>query len=409
MEYAVSIQIAGEDVRVGTLYANARRGCESASFRYDLAYLSNPAAFALSPDMPLMDGVLHAHGEGMFRVFEDCMPDRWGRNLMLRAERRRAREEGRAARTMLEHHYLAGVSDVARQGALRIWVDGSPVAEPWAGVPREVSIPDLLRAADRAATNPNEDVGDLVAAGSSLGGARPKASVVDENGVLNIAKFPKPDESMLEDVCAWEKTALDLAEAAGIRVPKSRLLRIKGRSVLLIERFDRKGKVRIPYLSGMTAVQGHDGGRYSYLDLVAFLEEFGISPERDIRELWRRVLFSCAIGNVDDHMRNHGFLRVRGGWCLSPAFDINPTPGDNTKYLRTEVDFDDDEAHPQVAVDACEWYRISSAEALAEARAMSSVIRHWRKVATANGIAKPSQDYMASCMDAGLERLASVS
>lgn len=408
MEYGVSIQIAGEDVRAGTLYTNARRGVESVSFRYDLSYLADPRAFPLSPDMPLSEGTLHAQGAGVFPVFGDCMPDRWGRNLMLRAERRRAREEGRAARTMLESDFLAGVSDIARQGALRIWVNGCPVAESDSGVPREVSIPNLLRSADRAAIDFDADLGDLIAAGSSLGGARPKASVVDEKGVLNIAKFPKPDESSLEDVCAWEKTSLDLAGMVGIRVPRSRLLRIANRSVLLVERFDRKGRVRMPYLSGMTAVQGRDGESYSYLDLVTFIEEFGCSPDGDIRELWRRVLFSCAIGNVDDHMRNHGFLREGCGWRLSPLFDVNPTPGDNAKYLRSAVDFDDDEAHPQAVVDACEWYRLGRDEAVAEARAMAVKLRRWRKAATANGISGASQDYFASCMDSGVERLASV-
>ena len=405
MEYRVSIQIGGEDVFAGILYAHVRRGVESASFRYDAAFLADGRAFPLAPDMPLSDGALHTQGESMFRVFEDCMPDRWGRNLMLREERKRARIEGRAARSLFEHDYLAGVSDIARQGALRIWADGVPVADEGRGVPREVSIPDLLAAADRAAADLNADVGDLVAAGSSLGGARPKASIVDEGGGLNIAKFPKSDELPAEDVCAWEKTALDLAASAGIRVPDSRLLRIGGRSVVLVKRFDRKGTGRIPYLSGLTAVQGEDGGRYSYLDLVSFIEESGCTPDSDIRELWRRILFSCAIGNTDDHMRNHGFLREGDGWRLSPAFDVNPTPGDNQKYLRSTIDFENDEADPRVAVAACEWFRISHEEAIAEAKALAGVLRRWRRVATANGIPKVSQDYMASCMESGVERL----
>lgn len=204
MELEVTLQIDGLDVRAGTLYAHARRGVESASFRYDVEYLANPRAFPFAPDMPLIDGSLHTQGEAMFRVFEDCMPDRWGRSLMLRAERRAARDEGRAARTLLEVDYLAGVSDEARQGALRLWLDGAPVADT-DGVPREVRIPDLLAAADRAAEDLDADVGDLIAAGSSLGGARPKASVVDERGALCIAKFPKADELPAEDTCAWEK------------------------------------------------------------------------------------------------------------------------------------------------------------------------------------------------------------
>ena len=407
MEYGVSVQIDGRDVFAGTLYAHVRRGVESASFRYDADFLADGSSFPLAPDLPLTDGAIHTQGEPMFRVFGDCMPDRWGRNLMLREERRRARDEGRAARTLFEHDYLAGVSDVARQGALRIWVAGSAVADV-GGVPREVRIPDLLRAADRAAADLDADVGDLVAAGSSLGGARPKASVIDEAGALNIAKFPKSDELPAEDVCAWEKTALDLAASSGIRVPESRLLRVGGRSVLLVRRFDREGGRRIPYLSGLTAVQGDDGGSYSYLDLVSFLEEEGGAPESDIRELWRRVLFSCSIGNVDDHMRNHGFLRDGAGWRLSPAFDVNPTPGDNPKYLRSSIDYDHDEADPRVAVAACEWFRMGHDDAVAEARAMASKLKRWRKIATANGISKASQDYMASCMESGVERLGAV-
>jgi len=407
MEYGVSVQIDGRDVFAGTLYAHVRRGVESASFRYDADFLADGSLFPLAPDLPLTDGAIHTQGEPMFRVFGDCMPDRWGRNLMLREERRRARDEGRAARTLFEHDYLAGVSDVARQGALRIWVAGSAVADV-GGVPREVRIPDLLRAADRAAADLDADVGDLVAAGSSLGGARPKASVIDEAGALNIAKFPKSDELPAEDVCAWEKTALDLAASSGIRVPESRLLRVGGRSVLLVRRFDREGGRRIPYLSGLTAVQGDDGGSYSYLDLVSFLEEEGGAPESDIRELWRRVLFSCSIGNVDDHMRNHGFLRDGAGWRLSPAFDVNPTPGDNPKYLRSSIDYDHDEADPRVAVAACEWFRMGHDDAVAEARAMASKLKRWRKIATANGISKASQDYMASCMESGVERLGAV-
>ena len=407
MELEVTLQIDGLDVRAGTLYAHARRGVESASFRYDVEYLANPRAFPFAPDMPLIDGSLHTQGEAMFRVFEDCMPDRWGRNLMLRAERRAARDEGRAARTLLEVDYLAGVSDEARQGALRLWLDGAPVADT-DGVPREVRIPDLLAAADRAAEDLDADVGDLIAAGSSLGGARPKASVVDERGALCIAKFPKADELPAEDTCAWEKTVLDLAGKCGIRVPDSRLLRVGGRSVLLLERFDRDGSLRIPYLSGLTAVQGNDGGRYSYLDLVSFLESEGSSPDADIAELWRRILFSCAIGNTDDHMRNHGFLHEARGWRLSPAFDVNPTPGDNPKYLRSAIDFENDEALPEAALSACEWYRLDRGQAVAEARKMAHVLKGWRKAASANGISKASIDYMVSCFNAAVNRLDAV-
>lgn len=408
MEFQVSVQIEGEDVLAGTLYANVRRGVESATFRYDAAYARDARAFALAPDMPITEGALHTQGEPLFRVFEDCLPDRWGRNLMLRAERRAASRENRAEKSLFEGDYLAGVSDVTRQGALRVWVNGEPVAQASEGVPREVKIPDLLQAADKASNDLDADVADLIAAGSSLGGARPKASIVDEQGALCIAKFPKADESLLEDTCAWEKTALDLAERVGIRVPQTRLLRVGGRSVLLLHRFDRQGELRIPYISGMTAVQGSDGGRYSYLDLVSFLEEEGSAPQSDIPELWLRILFSCAIGNTDDHMRNHGFLRERGGWRLSPLFDVNPTPGNGEKFLCSALDFEANEATPEAALSVCEWYRVSEKEARSAARDMARVLAGWRKAASKNGISKQSQERMASCFEAGVERLRNV-
>ena len=408
MEYGVSIQINGQDEYAGTLYTHVRRGVESASFRYDLSFLAHRRSFPLAPDMPLSDGSLHTHGEALFRVFEDCMPNRWGRNLMLREERKRAKAENRAARSLFEHDFLAGVNDIARQGALRIWVSGTPVATESHGVPREISIPSLLEASDRAATDLNADVSDLVAAGSSLGGARPKASVLDESGELYIAKFPKVDELTAEDVCAWEKTALDLAALSGIRVPQSRLLRIKNRSVLLVKRFDRNKELRIPYLSGITAVQGTDGEHYSYLDLVSFIEEECCAPDADLHELWRRILFNCAIGNTDDHMRNHGFLREDNGWRLSPAFDINPTPGDNLKHLRSAIDFNNDEADPRVAVAASDWFRLKHEDAIAEAQVILRALKQWHKRAIANGISKASQDYMSSCLESGITRLAAL-
>lgn len=405
MEFGVTIQLEGDDVRVGTLYSHVRRGVETATFAYDSSYLSHPDAFALAPDLPLISGPIHSGGKPMFDAFEDCMPDRWGRNLMMRAERNAAREEGRTARTLFERDMLAGVNDETRQGAIRLWENGRAVSSSDSGVPRETSIPALLSSADRAACDMDADVRDLLAAGSSLGGARPKASIVDEHGVLCIAKFPKADESLLDDTCAWEAVALTLASRCGIRVPKVRLMRVRNRAVLLLERFDRQESQRVPYLSGMSAVQGSDGGSYSYLELVDFLETEGAAPEADVKELWLRILYSCAIGNTDDHMRNHGFLRERRGWRLSPAFDVNPTRGDNQKYLSTSVDFDANEALPEVVLLCCEYYRFKRDEAREYAGHMARVLQSWRKTAVRFGISSASIEAMASCFDSGTERL----
>lgn len=404
MEYRITVQIGGADVPAGTLFSHVRNGVETATFSYARGYLSRTDSFALAPDMPLVPGPIHSDAP-MFRAFSDCMPDRWGRNLILRAEGAAARENGRAARTLFEHDLLAGVNDETRQGALRIWTGGQAVAAPASGVPREVSIPALLSSADRAARDMDADIRDLLAAGSSLGGARPKASIRDERGTLCIAKFPKADESLLDDTCAWEAVALELAARCGIRVPATRLMRVSGRAVLLLERFDRDGDERIPYMSGMTAVQGRDGGSYSYLELVDFLETEGSSPEADIQELWLRVLLSCALGNTDDHMRNHGFLREAAGWRLSPLFDVNPTPGDNPKYLSSAIDFDVRDAEPMAALERCRLFRIDPKAARAKSLAMAAAFRGWRKTASSKGISASSAERMGSCFEAGIQRL----
>lgn len=405
MEYEVSIQMVGEDVPCGRLFTNARRGIETASFSYHSSYLANREALALSPDLPLVAGTTHSSGTALFRAFEDCMPDRWGRNLMVRAERYAARCEGRTSRTLLESDFLAGVSDITRQGAIRIWRDGIPMASQEVGVPREVDIAHLLAQADLAAKDMDADVRDLLHAGSSLGGARPKASVISTDGSLCIAKFPKADESLVDDTCAWEHTALVLARRCGITTPSTRLVRIAGRAVLLLARFDRIGERRIPYLSGLSAIQGSDGGDYSYLELVDFLETEGARPTQDIRELWLRILFSCAIGNTDDHMRNHAFLHTRQGWTLSPAYDINPTPGDQQKYLSCAIGFDERLAHPKAALEACELFRMSNAEARQAAHMMAEKLGSWKSVALRDGIGRPSIERMSDCFVSGIERL----
>lgn len=410
MQFDVTVQIEGEDVPAGRLYQSVRHGDETATFSYAASYLDDARAFSLAPDMPLGPGAFHSTGLREFRALEDCMPDRWGRNLMLRAERTRARVEKRVPRTLFEADMLAGVNDEARQGALRIWdAEGRPLSAFGDGVPRETSIPALLRSADLVASDMEADVRDLLAAGSSLGGARPKASVRDEKGFLCVAKFPKVDESAVDDVCAWEHVALRLMKRSGIPVPVSRLLRVGGRSILLTRRFDRRGSERIPYISGLTAVQGTDGDRYSYLELVDFIEEEGSQPRADLKDLWTRALFSCAVGNTDNHLRNYGFLRESSGWRLSPAFDVNPTPGAEPKYLATGLEFGMRDAEPELAFEVRDLFRLSHAEACDVASRMALALSGWRRLARADGIAEASIDYMADCFETGVRKLRKLS
>lgn len=404
--YRITTQIDGIDIPCGTLFQNVRHGYETTTFSYERGYLQDSRAFPISPDIPLGPGTYHSQGLEDLRAFQDAMPDRWGRDLLLRAERNAAVQEHRTERMLFETDFLAEVNDATRQGALRIWgEEGAALSEPESGVPREVEIPALLDASDLASSDLDADVHDLIEAGSSLGGARPKASVTDGNGALCIAKFPKSDEDGIADAGAWERTMLLLMKSAGIVVPASRLLRIRGRSVLLMERFDRRGSARIPYISGMSAVQGNDGGTYTYLELAEFIEDSGSNPESDLPELWRRALFSCAAGNTDNHLRNYGFLHDGSGWRLSPAFDVNPTPGGGEKYLACALDFGRPEADARIALEVADYFRIGRAEAKRYVRRLAAVMKQWQSAARRQGISEASIGAMDSCFSRGIRNL----
>ena len=334
--------IGGVDVRAGTLYSHRRRGgsTESASFTYLDEYIANPRAYSLEPGLPLAAGAHQsAIGQAMFGAFGDCAPDRWGRSLIRRREAAQARDEGREPRSLGEVDYLLGVRDDLRQGALRFRRgDGPFEAVEDRGVPTLTDLPELLALAARAerGTADLPDLQRLIRVGSSLGGARPKAHVRDANGNLAIAKFPSAAHDTW-NVMAWEKVALELAAQAGITVPATTLLNLAGRSVLVVDRFDRTrdadgGPVgRVGYVSAMTMLQSTDGEQGSYLEIAEAIEERSSQATADLRQLWRRIVFSILISNTDDHLRNHGFLHEGGdSWRLSPVFDVNPNQGPST-------------------------------------------------------------------------------
>jgi serine/threonine-protein kinase HipA len=296
----------------------------SSTFRYSTDYLASSTAFAIDPALGLHAGAQNVNG--LPGALQDCSPDRWGRNLIMKQARATARVEHRARGTLIDADILLGVSDVTRQGALRFRAetDGEFLAAG-GNVPKLIELPRLLRAAEVVGRDDDlAAIKELLDAGTgSLGGARPKASVRDSDHLF-IAKFPHGSDEW--DVVAWEKTALDLAAKSGIRVPRSRLTKIQGRSVLLLERFDRLDGRRVPYISAMTLLEAHDGDAHDYAEIAETISDVGAVTTEDLRELWRRIAFSVLINNTDDHLRNHGFLREPGGWRLSPAFDINPNP-----------------------------------------------------------------------------------
>lgn len=270
-----------------------------------------------------MSGSLHTRVKrALFGALTDCAPDRWGRTLMARREAALAREEGRAARSLGEVDYLLGVRDDLRQGALRLSLGNGPfLADDITGVPALADLPALLNLAQRA-ENDTADLSDLqrlVRVGSSLGGARPKAHVRDSNGRIAIAKFPSASHDTW-NVMAWEKVALDLASRAGIEVPTSRLLKLAGRNVLIVDRFDRtETGARIGYVSAMTKIEASDGEQRSYLEIAEVIERVSPQVTEELHQLWRRIVFSILISNTDDHLRNHGFL-------LPPSIPLTMKP-----------------------------------------------------------------------------------
>lgn len=389
-EVEVHIDFAPGLSRVGTLYRHARRGAEVASFDYHPDWLADAEHFALEPALALGRGAFSpGAGRLIFGSIGDSAPDTWGRRLMQRAERRRAAGEGRAVRTLMEVDYLLGVSDRARSGALRFRVAGGADFEAPAtgGVPSLIQLGRLLQAAERIQHDEetDEDLQEILAPGSSLGGARPKASVIDQRGRLAIAKFPKESDDYSVEL--WEGVAMKLAARARIRVPEHELLRVDDRPVLLSRRFDRDGEVRVPFLSALSMLGLNDGERGSYPELVDSLTQHGAQAAIDARELYRRMAFNVLVSNVDDHLRNHGFLRLRrDGWTLSPAYDLNPTPADvRPRILTTNISLDEGTCDIDLVLSVAGFFSLGQTAAKAILKEVAAVTATWRDTAAAAG------------------------
>jgi len=377
---------------VGRLWTRHAKGKESASFEYDERWLAYPGKFALEPALTLGPGPQHTRaGRCLFGSLGDSAPDRWGRVLIQREEQRKARAENRALRTLSEADYLLGVGDISRQGALRFSdQEGGEFLAPQtaASIPPLIRLGELLNAAMHAAAGEEREreLQLLLAPGSSLGGARPKASVIDKDGKLAIAKFPQKDDTW--PVTLWEAVALDLAGRAGLNVPDWRIERVEDRSVLLLRRFDRENSTRIPFLSAMSMLDAQDNEQHSYLEIMDALRLHGIRPEKDTRQLWRRIVFNILISNTDDHPRNHGFLYdANGGWRLSPAYDINPMPTDiKQRHLSLAIDEADTTASLTLAFEVARRFGLKATEAKEIAAEVGHAVSTWRDRAAALGL-----------------------
>ena len=312
------------------------------------------------------------------------------------------KRDGGTARSFGEADYLLGVRDDLRQGALRYRDPDAGVflAPPDTGVPSLLDLPGLLGAADRLERDEEseEELATLLRVGSSLGGARPKAHVLSDGGRIAIAKFPSPVNDDW-DVMRWEAVALTLARAAGIRVSDHKLHLIDGKSVLVVDRFDRVGPTRIAYVSALTMLERTDGDAGSYLEIADVIARHSPSASADLRELWRRMAFSVLISNFDDHLRNHGFLRTStAGWSLSPAFDLNPDPR-GERYLRTAIDFDDTGARVDLLLEVAAEFRLNARDALHALGEVHAAAGRWREVAGEFGVSDNEIALMAPAFE----------
>lgn len=405
-EVEVTVRVARDDVLAGRLWCHRRRGVESQTFRYANEYLALPGAYELDPRLPLVEGSQQTPvGRAIFGAFSDAAPDRWGCRLIGRAERRRVKREGGAARSFGEADYLLGVRDDLRQGALRLREADTErfLAPPDSGVPSLLDLPSLLGAAERLERDEEseDELATLLRGGSSLGGARPKAHVLADADRIAIAKFPSPANDDW-DVTRWEAVALTLARDAGIRVPDHKLHVVDGRSVLVVDRFDRRGSTRVGYVSALTMLDRADGEPGSYLEVADVVTRHSPSASEDLRELWRRIAFSVLISNFDDHLRNHGFLRTStAGWSLSPAFDLNPDPRGGERYLSTAIDLDDNEARVDLLLDVAPEFRLAPPHAIQTLAQVHAAVGRWRTIGAELGGDDDELDRMTPAFDHG--------
>jgi serine/threonine-protein kinase HipA len=403
-DFEVHIALNGRTRQVGLARGNRVRGKETILFEYDDAWLKDPERFSLEPALAMTRGAFAPpSGLTVFGSLGDSAPDTWGRRLMQRAERRAAEREGRAIRTLAESDYLLGVSDETRLGALRFRRVGeeSFQAPDRAGVPALIKLGQLLQVTERILRDEetDEDLQLIFAPGSSIGGARPKASVIDQHGYLSIAKFPKETDDY--SVETWEEIALRLAEQAGIATPKHQLIEVAGKAVLLSRRFDRHDGTRIPFLSAMAMMSAKDGEQGSYPEIVDSLVQHGAQAKTDARALYRRVVFNVLISNVDDHLRNHGFLWLgKNGWSLSPAYDLNPVPADiKARVLTTNISLDEGTCSLDLLEAAAEYFSLSLAQARMIIKEVALVTSGWRDIAKEVGARSTEIQRMASAFE----------
>ena len=392
---------------MGTLFSSYSRGKEIFSFEYDKEWLQSSLVQEIDPDLGLYPGVQYLRDEkSNFGVFLDSSPDRWGRVLMDRRESILARMENRPRRNLNESDYLLGVFDEQRMGALRFkeTAPGAFLNDNWNfATPPWTSIRELEQASYQLENELLEDNPELLkwlymllAPGSSLGGARPKAGVRDTDGSLWIAKFPSKEDKY--DVGAWEMIINELAQMAGLNVAQAMAKPFYGKQhTFLTKRFDRTSSgQRLHFASAMTLLGYTDGVSFqegaSYLELTEFIIQKGANVNQDLEELFRRIVFSICVSNTDDHLRNHGFLLTSDGWTLSPAYDMNPNP--KGVGLKLNISSHDNSLDLGLAAEVASFFRLTDEKATVIIENTIRVVSKWRQFAVKYKISRDEQDRM---------------
>jgi serine/threonine-protein kinase HipA len=401
-----------EPVLMGVLNAEFTRGKEIFFFSYSENWLRSRYSQILDPELQFYSGSQYAKDEKQnFGVFLDSSPDRWGRLLMKRREAAMARSEKRPERRLRESDYLLGVFDGHRMGAIRFKEntdgpflnDNETLASPPSTSIKELEQISLRLEDDDAIEDPDylKWLTILINPGSSLGGARPKASVVDDKKNLWIAKFPS--KSDIKDMGGWEMVTNELARNAGLNVAVTKIQKFSGKYyTLLTKRFDRTNTgERIHYASAMTMLGYIDGNNFqdgiSYLEMVDFLTKNGANTESDLTELWQRIVFSLFVSNTDDHLRNHGFILTEKGWILSPAFDINPN--EDGAGLSLNISLDDNSLDLDLTLEVADYFRLTKEDALKIIEDIKKSVTNWRSVAHKYQLPKSEQELMAKVFD----------
>lgn len=390
---------------MGVLFAHFAKGKKAFSFEYNKEWIQSDHQRLLDPDIQFFSGAQFPEKKENFGVFLDSMPDTWGRTLMKRRAARQARDRNEKAPVLYDIDYLLGVYDESRMGALRFKKDlngefldnnKDTPTPPWASI-RELQYAANILENDDDDENIKKYLSILVAPGSSLGGARPKANILDENGELWIAKFPAKNDTI--DKGAWEYIAYELAISAGITMAPCKIEKISGKNhTFFTKRFDRDKAVRIHFASAMTMTGNNEDTikdkPASYLDIAEFIQTYGANIEENLHQLWRRIAFNVAISNTDDHLRNHGFILTNSGWILSPAYDLNPSI--DKSGLALNIDMDNNALDFDLVKSVGQFFRLNNKQMNSILTEVLGSVKQWKYIADKIGISRMEQELMAN-------------